>query len=73
MNNFISDLEACLENLSDNEMQQISGGTTVTSDVYPSEARNKRPRDRGQDIGVGASASISDRFPLAATYVTSRG
>lgn len=67
----ISNLEDWLEDMSDDEIEQISGGINVSCDVYPQEARNRRNRHVIQDIaiGAGAAASVSDRLPLAATYV----
>ena len=76
----ISNLEEWLEDMSDDKMEQISGGINISGEVYPSEAR-KSPRNRRtgtllQDVGVGAgavSASLGSRFPLAATYVRGVG
>lgn len=75
----ITNLKDCLEDISDDEMQQLSGGISISFDVYPSEARNT-PRNRRtgniiQDAAIGAGAgvllaSLGQRFALAATYVT---
>ena len=55
----ISNLENCLEELSDEQMQQISGGQNLTGVVSSSEARNRRSRNMIQDVGVGAGAATN--------------
>ncbi|HAA26489.1 MAG TPA: hypothetical protein DCE56_00920 [Cyanobacteria bacterium UBA8553] len=72
----ISNLEDWLEDMSDDDMEQISGGINISGEVYPSEARkspiNRRTGNLLQDAAVGAGAastSLGGRFPLAATYV----
>jgi bacteriocin-like protein len=57
----ISNLENCLEELSDEQMQQISGGLNLTGVVSSSEARNRRSRNMIQDVGVGAATNTSSQ------------
>lgn len=74
----ISNLEDYLdEELSEEQLQQISGGLNLTGVVSSeeAEARNRKKGNILQDAAVGSaasvvSASVSDRLPLAATYVT---
>lgn len=69
----ISNLEDCLEDLSDDEMQQISGGITLGIGTnLPSSTPSSGHILTDAAIGAGAAgllATLGSRFALAATYV----
>lgn len=70
----ITNLEDCLEDISDDEMQQLSGGISISFEASLLEASGTATGSILTDIAVGAGAagflsSLGGRFALAATYV----
>ena len=64
----LSDLEDSIEELSEAQMQQISGGLSLTGVVSSVEVRNRRSGTLLQDAPVGAAAGV-----LPATDIRNRG
>ncbi|HEY9652139.1 MAG TPA: hypothetical protein V6C95_15850 [Coleofasciculaceae cyanobacterium] len=72
----ISNLEDLLEDISDDEMQHVNGGTSAGCDVCSAQAEQSAfvviPTSYNVGIGAGAAgllAALDQQFPLAATYV----
>ena len=68
----ITNLEDCLEDISDDEMQQLSGGISISCEASLLEASGTDTGSILTDIAVGAGnllSSLGGRFALAATYV----
>ena len=68
----ITNLEDCLEDISDDEMQQLSGGISISFEPSLLEAIDRKRDSILKDTAVGAGyllSSLGQRFALAATYV----
>jgi hypothetical protein len=68
----ITNLEDCLEDMTDDEMQHVSGGTSISFEASLLEASDTKTRHILKDKAVGAGnllSSLGQRFANSATYM----